>query len=89
LGLSLKKEPKFIGVFEHFYDDGVFEGVSTHYLNLGYEINLDFDIILPKDQHYEYEWFTIDELLNNDQVHAYVKDYFLEERGTIPQNKKV
>jgi hypothetical protein len=32
LNIELKYLPKFIGVFENFYDN-----VSTHYVNLAYE----------------------------------------------------
>lgn len=77
LGIKLHDEPKYIGVFEHFYEDGVFEGVSTHYVNHGYIVELDNKLTsIPKDQHSEYRWFEIEELLKSDEVHHYVKDYF-------------
>ncbi len=31
---------------------------------------------LPNEQHNEYQWLTIDDLLKSKQVHKYVKDYF-------------
>jgi len=31
---------------------------------------------LPVEQHSEYKWFTIGELLDSNQVHNYTKDYF-------------
>ena len=75
--LEVKLTPKFIGVFEHFYDDGIYEDISTHYINLAYELNVDDEILnLPNDQHNEYQWFSIKELLESKQVHKYVKDYF-------------
>jgi len=64
----------FIGVFEHFYDTG-FEGIDTHYVNLAYEVEIEVDK-LPKDQHSEYRWFNLEELLNAKDVHNYVKEYF-------------
>ena len=77
LGIELTQEPKFIGVFEHFYDDSIFEGISTHYVNHGYLLKLDEKLeTLPKEQHSDYKWFTIDELMNSNEVHKYVKDYF-------------
>ena len=76
LNFSLKLTPSFIGVFEHFYDDSVYEDVSTHYVNLAYEIEIEETFNLPTEQHNEYKWLTIDELLKNKQVHKYVKDYF-------------
>lgn len=79
LGLELNTELKFIGVFEHFYDDSIFDSVSTHYVNHGYLLELDKDIVnIPKEQHSEYKWFTIEKLLQSDEVHKYVKDYFIK-----------
>jgi len=75
LGYEGEVSPEFIGVFEHFYNTG-FEGVDTHYVNLGFKIK-DLNIAnLPKDQHSEYMWFNIDEIMQRDDVHKYVKDYF-------------
>jgi len=76
LNISLKLTPSFIGVFEHFYDDSIYEDVSTHYVNLAYEIEIEEILNLPTEQHNEYQWLTIDELLKSKQVHQYVKDYF-------------
>ena len=76
LNIELKHLPKFIGVFEHFYDDSIYENVSTHYVNLAYEYEIEGVLSLPTEQHNEYQWFTIDELLKSKQVHNYTKDYF-------------
>jgi colanic acid biosynthesis protein WcaH len=76
LNISLKLTPRFIGVFEHFYDDSIYQDVSTHYINLAYEIEIEEILNLPNEQHNEYQWLTIDELLESKQVHKYVKDYF-------------
>jgi colanic acid biosynthesis protein WcaH len=76
LNIELKSTPKFIGVFEHFYDDSVYRDVSTHYVNLAYELEVDKLPDLPTGQHSEYKWFTIDSLLQSEQVHKYTKDYF-------------
>ncbi len=76
LNIELKLTPDFIGVFEHFYDDSIYQDVSTHYVNLAYEIEIEETLSLPTEQHNEYQWLTIDELLKNKQVHKYVKDYF-------------
>ena len=76
LNISLKLTPSFIGVFEHFYDDSIYEDVSTHYVNLAYEIEIEETLSLPIEQHNEYQWLTIDELLKSKQVHQHVKDYF-------------
>ena len=77
LGIELIQETKFLGIFEHFYDDSIFDSISTHYVNHGYLLKIDEEIInLPKDQHSQYKWFKIDELLGSNEVHKYVKDYF-------------
>jgi len=76
LNIELKLKPKFIGVFEHFYDDSIYNDVLTHYVNLAYKYEVDEISNLPTEQHSEYQWFTIDELLESKQVHKYTKDYF-------------
>ena len=76
LNIELKTTPNFIGVFEHFYDDGIYQEVSTHYVNIAYEYQVEEIPDLPTEQHSEYKWFTIDELLESKQVHKYTKDYF-------------
>jgi colanic acid biosynthesis protein WcaH len=77
LNIELKLTPKFAGVFEHFYDDGIYKDVSTHYINLAYEVDINNDILnLPIEQHNEYQWLTIDELLESKQVHNKVRPNF-------------
>lgn len=77
LGLELTTELKFIGIFEHFYNDSIFDNISTHYVNHGYLLELETELInLPEEQHSNYKWFSIKELLQSDEVHIYVKDYF-------------
>jgi colanic acid biosynthesis protein WcaH len=88
LGIIIPDSVKFIGVFEHLYDDSIFDDVSTHYLNLAYEVEISDLQELPKDQHSEYRWFEPGELLESREVHPYVKDYFTEEKGTVPQKKE-
>jgi len=76
LNIELKSIPKFIGVFDHFYDDSIYKDVSTHYVNIAYEYEVEEIPDLPTEQHSEYKWFTVNELLESKQVHKYVKDYF-------------
>lgn len=88
LGIELTQEIKFIGVFEHFYDDSIFDNMSTHYINHGYLLEIDEEFTsLPKDQHSDYRWFTIYELLESNEVHKYVKDYFKNLDLIIGENK--
>ena len=65
LNIELKLTPSFIGVFEHFYDDSIYQDISTHYVNLAYEIEIEEIFNLPTEQHNEYQWLTIDELLKS------------------------
>ena len=76
LNIELKSTPKFIGVFEHFYDDSIYANISTHYVNIAYEYEIEEIPDLPNEQHSEYKWFTVSELLENKLVHKYTKDYF-------------
>ena len=76
LNIDLKSTPEFIGVFEHFYDNSLYENVSTHYVNIAYEYEMEETPNLPTEQHSEYKWFSVSELLISEQVHKFTKDYF-------------
>lgn len=71
-------EACFLGVFEHLYADSFFESeVSTHYIVLGYQLMVDFNLdTLPIDQHHQYQWFSVNDLLNDTNVHENTKAYF-------------
>jgi colanic acid biosynthesis protein WcaH len=69
LNVELKSIPKFIGVFEHFYDDSIYRDVSTHSLNLAYEYEMEETLNLTTEQYSEYQWFVINELLKSNQVY--------------------
>ena len=75
LNIELKLIPRFLGVFEHFMMT-VFIRMYQHFVNLAYEIEIEETLNLPTEQHNEYQWLAIDELLKSKQVHQYVKDYF-------------
>lgn len=72
-----RRDAEFLGPFEHFYDDYVFgEGVSTHYVVLGYKLICDIDLLaLPSAQHNEYKWFDKSEMLAHSHVHKHSKWY--------------
>lgn len=78
IGIDLDRyQQEFIGVFQHFYEDSFVEkGVSTHYINLGYEVKPHDINCLPMLQHSEYQWFSESSLLQSNEVHQYVKEYF-------------
>lgn len=75
-----RADAKFLGVFEHFYENNVFDGeISTHYIVLGYEILTNYIILeaLPKIEHQSYSWFENKDLNDTEEcVHDYSKDYF-------------
>lgn len=80
LGQSFSLEQaRFIAPYQHFYDDSIFgDNISTHYVVLAYELVVDNLNNLPIEQHSHYQWFNVDELLKNNEVHQYTKDYFKE-----------
>ena len=69
LNVELKSIPKFIGVFEHFYDDSIYRDVSTHSVNLAYEYEMEETLNLTTEQYSDYQWFVINELLKSNQLH--------------------
>jgi colanic acid biosynthesis protein WcaH len=78
LGVSLARaDARFLGPFEHFYDDYVFGPEhKTHYVVLAYALSIDIDLSsLPTEQHNQYAWFSQDKLLNSDDVHLHSKWY--------------
>lgn len=79
LGLECSAQnASFSGVFEHLYEDN-FSGTdfSTHYVVLAYELRLsDSDLNLPLEQHSTYKWQSIDDVIQNESVHANTRVYF-------------
>lgn len=67
-----RADAKFLGVFEHFYDDNFFDDViKTHYIVLAYSINSNTEIFFS-NQHQYMKW-----LKNIDnEVHPYNLNYF-------------
>lgn len=70
-------QAEFIGPFEHFYQNNV-TGIdfTTHYIALGYRIIVDELLQLPKEQHCEYIWMSVEKLLAHPDVHKHSKWYF-------------
>ena len=86
LGVALRIEnARFRGVYQHFYatnNHGV-AGFGTHYVVLAYELNAaEQDLRLPKDQHGEFAWLTVDDLLRRAEVHENTKAYFRSAKAT-------
>lgn len=73
---------KFLGVYQHLYEDNVFnDNFSTHYVVLGFELVIEEKLSLDTIQHKSQKWFKEKELLDNSKVHDNVKDYFKIEKG--------
>lgn len=75
-----RADAKFLGVFEHFYDDCVFgRKVSTHYIVLGYEVFIEKLSIetLKSNQHENLRWFNYESLLSKDLIHKHLNLYFI------------
>ena len=83
LGQPLKlKEARFVGVFEHLYEDNFLgaDDVDTHYVVLAYECRLESAAPIKLDgQHSEARWWHVDELLESESVHEKTKAYFTED----------
>ena len=77
LQLSLQRfSAKFHKTYEHFYENNVFDNTfSTHYIVLAHYIEVN-QLPTLNNQHSEYKWFEVKELLESELVHNYTKDYF-------------
>ena len=73
---------KLLDAYEHFYPNSFCnENVNTHYVVLAYKVNYDFNMnALPSAQHAAYKKFSIKQLLQDNEVHPYVKLYFKENK---------
>jgi len=68
-----------LGVFEHIYLDSIFgENIGTHYVVLGYLIDLPEGVSLvpPAAQHQEYRWVSPAQAEDDLSIHQYTRDYF-------------
>ncbi len=68
----------FLGPYQHLYADNFSgEKFSTHYVVLGYQLECDISLDdLPVEQHQNYQWWNVNELLASDLVHRNTKAYF-------------
>jgi colanic acid biosynthesis protein WcaH len=70
----------FLGLYEHIYPGENFAGepgFGTHYIVIAYRIKLDEQLEnLPLDQHNEYWWASIDDILEDNNVHENTRNYF-------------
>ena len=74
------------GLYNHIYNDNVFGDTSfnTHYIVYAIELQLKKNInIFLDNQHNDYKFINIKDLLMDANVHQYVKNYFIDN----PNNK--
>lgn len=73
-----RADAKFLGIFEHFYNDCVFNSeISTHYIVLAYELSVDNLNFLTFKQHSKYRWLEENLLMRNKEVNEFTVKYFL------------
>jgi len=76
---SILSDVQFVGVFEHFYEENFASeaGFGTHFVVLAHKLVLESPLTnLPPEQHFEYRWWKIAELIKSPRVHPYTKAYF-------------
>lgn len=73
-----RADAKFLGVFEHFYEDCVFnDKIATHYIVLAYQIYISEYLKIPLKQHDEYSFIKLDQC-QTLKIHEYTLKYFAE-----------
>ena len=75
---QLTAEPRFKGVYEHFYKDA-FCGPnhSTHYVVLAYQLQVkENQVVLDSSQHGDICWLTAAQIQNNPDIHEHSRAYF-------------
>ena len=77
----IRSDSSFLGVYEHFYENSVFEDCSdqpsTHYVVLAHHLRLSDSNVLnpPIAQHEAFAWWNIDEMKDSPLVHQYTRAY--------------
>ena len=72
-------DKKFVGIYHHIYDNNFMnDEFSTHYVCFAYSYRFEKQpqLSIGDGQHDEFKWFSIKELLEDNDVHKYVKNYF-------------
>lgn len=80
-GLDLLiSDTSFLGIYEHIYPEQNFSddpSFGTHYIVMAYRYKLNSDLpSLPEDQHTDYWWASLDDVLEDPNVHENTKNYF-------------
>ncbi|MDH5436505.1 MAG: GDP-mannose mannosyl hydrolase [Gammaproteobacteria bacterium] len=74
----LRSDANFKGVYQHMYDTNFSQqgDFGTHYVVLAHMLDIGDYKPVSDDQHEAYRWMSPEELLADDKVHEYTKDYF-------------
>ncbi len=78
LGVEIP-QAKLLGVFDHLYPDNFLGApeVSTHYVVLGMEAAWPAGAaVQADDQHDQFKWWTVAEILASGEVHENTRAYF-------------
>jgi colanic acid biosynthesis protein WcaH len=68
---------RLIGPYDHIYTDSVLgDQISTHYVAIAYEFEVEKLETLPINQHSSYSWMTAGQILSSENVHRNTKAYF-------------
>lgn len=73
------EQGKFLGVYEHFYNDNFFDdSFGTHYVVLAYALEIGrLDVAkLPVEQHNDYRTVTLEEFERDERIHENSRAYF-------------
>ena len=80
---NISNKPKFLGCYEHIYPNNFSNNdFKTHYVVFSYLLTLNENEIhlLNMDkllsQHNDIIWLSKNEIINNENVHQYTKNYF-------------
>ena len=79
LGIDINPENvKLVGVYDHIYDNNFDNNnFGTHYVVTAYLHKIKNNIKIElDDQHDEIKWINIDNMINDNTVHQYVKNYY-------------
>jgi len=82
------QDARFAGAFEHMYDDSAYsEVVGSHYVSLAmYLDGASLEISdMPKVQHTQYCWLSLDEIERDESIHQRTKEFFQTEMGIRPR----
>lgn len=88
-----REDAQLLGAFDHLYpaSEHATTNTSIHYVVLGHCVQAPaFDPArLPKEQHSEWRWFAVDELLSSDDVHPNTKGFFMDTPRIAPEQYEI